>query len=242
MTLPLPSYEAVVERPATSGTRTTRSTRHTAVLSMDLRRRIIAVWLRTESTWPELAVPLGVGVATVDWLGARYRVTDDVERTKQNYGAHPKLNDSGVEAVRWLQEERPGRTLPEMVRALAERHGLSVSASTTGQTTRERLEWIREDYRPIGARPRERSGRTRSSLSGDCVGLMVLFRVHRQNGQLYRNDACVRVATARTACRGTRAAKPRCHHDGDRRDRLSRAGRMDDRCGWYVRRGLSVFP
>jgi transposase len=122
-----------------------------SALSMDLRRRIIAAWLRKEGTWPELAERFGVGVATVDRLVARYRATGDVEPTRQKYGADPKLDESGVEAVRRLLEERPDRTLPELVHALAERHGISVSASTMGRTIRERLGWTRKK-RPLSRR------------------------------------------------------------------------------------------
>lgn len=115
-----------------------------AALSMDLRRRIIAAWLKKEGTWQELADRFGVGVATVDRLVARYRATGDVLPTQQKYGSDPKLDDAGVEAVRRLLLQRPDSTLPELVMALADEHGISVSESTMGRTVRERLGWTRK--------------------------------------------------------------------------------------------------
>lgn len=115
-----------------------------AALSMDLRRRIIAAWLKKEGSWREIAGRFGVGVASVVRLVARYRQTGDVVPTLQKHGADPKLDDAGVEAVRRLLEQRPDITLPELVMALAEEHGVSVSTSTMGRAVRERLGWTRK--------------------------------------------------------------------------------------------------
>lgn len=115
-----------------------------AALSLDLRRRIIAAWLEQVGTWQQIADRFGVGVATVDRLVARYRETGDVAPTRQKYGSDPILTDSDVEIVRKLLEKRPDSTLPELVRALEEEHGISVSRSTIGRTVRERLGWTRK--------------------------------------------------------------------------------------------------
>jgi transposase len=115
-----------------------------AALSLDLRRRIIAAWLDKEESWQEIADRFGVGVATVDRLVARYRRTGDVAPTQQKYGADPILDDAAVELVRKLLLKRPDSTLPELVGALEEQHGISVSRSTMGRTVRERLGWSRK--------------------------------------------------------------------------------------------------
>jgi transposase len=67
------------------------------------------------------------------------------------------LDAKGVEAVRTLLEQRPDSTLPELVSALAETYGITVSRATVGRTVRERLGWTRKKvHRPGGARPGER--------------------------------------------------------------------------------------
>lgn len=115
-----------------------------AALSMDLRRRIIAAWLKKEGSWQEIADRFGVGIASVDRLIARYRQTGDVAPTQQKYGSDPKLDDAGIEAVRKLLERHPDLTLPELVMAVAEEHGIVVSTSTMGRAVRERLGWTRK--------------------------------------------------------------------------------------------------
>ena len=115
-----------------------------AALSMGLRRRIIAAWLDQEGSCQEHADRSGVGVATVDRLVARDRASGDVGSTQQKCGFDPKLDDAFVGAVRRLSLQRPDRTLPELVEALADEHGTSVSESTVGRTVRERAGWTRK--------------------------------------------------------------------------------------------------
>jgi transposase len=115
-----------------------------AALLMDLRHRIVAAWLSKQGNWQEIADRFGVGVATVDRFVARYRATGDVAPTPQKYGCDPKLDAKGVEAVRTFLEQRPDSTLPELVAALAETYGITVSRATVGRTVRERLGWTRK--------------------------------------------------------------------------------------------------
>lgn len=99
-------------------------------LSMDLRARIIRAYDRASTTFREIAEQFSVGEATVNRLVSRFRTTGSFEPKPHAGGVPPMLGEFDLANIKALVAEKPDRTTPELVAAMASRHGRVMSPAT----------------------------------------------------------------------------------------------------------------
>ena len=101
-------------------------------ISLDLRERIVAAYLRGEGSQAAMAERFAVGRATVARLVRQHRQTGSLQPSKPT-GRPPLLNQAEREELRrWIQEA-PDLTQDELARRLREERGRRVSRRTMGR-------------------------------------------------------------------------------------------------------------
>lgn len=105
-------------------------------LSEDLRRRIIDAWQRKKLTTEELADLFGIGTATVKRLKRTFRETKTVKAKPHGGGASPIIGKQQEPLVELLVQKHPDWTEEQFAKALAELHGIQISAATVGRVIR----------------------------------------------------------------------------------------------------------
>lgn len=99
-------------------------------LSIDVRNRIIDSWQKTDLTWRQIAARHGVSLATVNRVIRRYRQTGSAAPRPHAGGRRRLIGKDGLEVLRRLVEEAPGRTLVELTELYAEKTGVRTSITT----------------------------------------------------------------------------------------------------------------
>lgn len=135
-----------------------------APLSLDLRRRIIAVWKKRKLTSDEIAVQFDVGPASVTRLIALYRETGSVEPRAHGGGRQRCIAIEQEPLVAALVQAHPDWTEEEYAAELRKAHGIEASDITVGRVIR-RLGYSVKKKR--SSRKREIA---RTSKSGDERG------------------------------------------------------------------------
>ena len=98
--------------------------------SLDLRQRIVDAYENGEGSIRELAKRFEVAPNTVyDYL-TRMRATGSVAPCPHGGGVAPKLDQTGLQHVRSLLDEKNDRTLAELGKELTERYSLTLSRAT----------------------------------------------------------------------------------------------------------------
>jgi transposase len=100
------------------------------VLSMDLRRRIVAAYERKEGTYFELACRFRVGEASVSRLLRRRRERGHVIPEDPGGGFPPRIGDDQLPELVKLVAERPDATLDSIRDTWLERNGGELSRSS----------------------------------------------------------------------------------------------------------------
>jgi transposase len=131
------------------------------VLSMDLRRRIVAAYERNEGTYAELAQRFGVGEATVSRLLRRQRERGHLEPEAPGGGFPPRIADDLLPDLVRLVAENPDATLDILVERWVKKFGGELSRSSLLRA----LERAGVTRKKSGSGPLNNSART-SARSG----------------------------------------------------------------------------
>lgn len=107
-----------------------------AVVSDDLRRRIIQAWQRKGLTTRELADIFDVGTATVTRLKRLYRETQAVERRPRGGGRRRLIDAEMEKRLEKLVRAHPDWTEDRYAAAMRDEHGLDASPATIGRAIR----------------------------------------------------------------------------------------------------------
>jgi transposase len=114
-------------------------------LSLDLRKRIVAVYERGEGSQEKIAQRFGVGSTSVERLLKQWRKTGSLAPKKQG-GSQPIVSAAGQSQVdQWLDQE-PSLTQAELAQRFNTESGRSVSPRTMGRL-RARLGYTRKKRR-----------------------------------------------------------------------------------------------
>jgi transposase len=100
---------------------------------MELRTRIVQAYRNGEGSIRELAERFAVAPGTVQAYLRLDRANGSPAPRPHGGGTLPLLDEKGLEAVRDLVQQKPDATEPELVGALARRHGVKVSRQTMGR-------------------------------------------------------------------------------------------------------------
>lgn len=84
------------------------------LLSMDLRKRVVAAYERGDGSYESVATTFSIGSATLKRLVARKRTTGSLEPDEPPKGFPPKLDESRIQQLAKLVEEQPDLTTQEL--------------------------------------------------------------------------------------------------------------------------------
>jgi transposase len=108
-----------------------------APISVDLRRRVIALSKLSGTTYAYIAEDLGIGVATVGRILRLHRETGDVCPKPQNGGAPRRLNAAHTEMLVEIVREQPDATTADISAIWNRAHpDLPLAPNTVGKYLR----------------------------------------------------------------------------------------------------------
>jgi transposase len=111
--------------------------------SLDLRQRIVDAYRNNEGSVRDLAERFQVAPTTVQNYRNLLRATGTVVPRPHGGGVAPTIDESGLQTVRVLLEEKNDRTLAELLDEYEQRHSVRVSRSTMDRAVR-RLKFTRK--------------------------------------------------------------------------------------------------
>lgn len=103
---------------------------------IELRERVLRIRKELRLTYEEAGKLFEIGPATVNRWARLAREQGNLKPKKRHTGPAFLLNDAQREGLRQLVEEKPDRTIAELVQAYAERFSLKLSASSMGRYLR----------------------------------------------------------------------------------------------------------
>lgn len=125
-------------------------------LSVDLRERVVAAYKRGEGTQVQIAALFGIGEASVRRWVRRDRETGSVTpKAGFKRGPAPKIEMANMAVLEELLDANKDATNEELADLMAERTGISVSASTISRSI-ALLGWTRKKSVSLPVKPTPR--------------------------------------------------------------------------------------
>lgn len=120
--------------------------------SLDLRQKILTVYLKESPSQRQLAQRFGVTLSFIQTFLKRYRQTGSIAPKTRTQQTPPKLNQAHLDLLRELVQQHNDATLAELADLLHQATGIRVSTSTMDRTLKKLQLTRKKNTPPQGKR------------------------------------------------------------------------------------------